>query len=176
VAASARALAQRLRERAAQVLEVARSGPAGGGPDWDALLLTLAIRPLTADERQRHLAAGPPIRAGALPNEVRRALDQVRASTDGELAAVDRDDPERDELARELARFVDRGVREHIAAIRPPAPTSSIFANAARTTARYQPTAAGVETLTCAVCGAARADEAVEVCQFCGTPLPRGGA
>lgn len=65
-------------------------------------------------------------------------------------------------LERALTRLTARRARR---------PLSAIFANAARTTARPDATPAGIETLRCRRCGAAREGEAVSSCQYCGASL-----
>ena len=165
------ALATRVDARVREVTGIAARSALGGGPEWDSVLQSLAISPLPLDARASYLASGMPMSRGALPIEVRRVLERVQADARRELSALANggaDDSACDELGATLRDLADREMRAYIQAIRPPAQTSSIFKNALASTPRYAATAAGVSTTKCSACGAARADLAVEVCQFCG--------
>jgi hypothetical protein len=168
-ARSAEQLSRALADRLEKLLQVARSSPVGGGPDWDALLDSLAVERLSPAERAQYLAESPPMHKGALPLEVRRGLEALER--EGRLASrqVSRDDPGLDALERELRDLVKRELRAYLAFVRPPAGVGRIFQNALATTARYAATTAHAGALRCEMCGAAREREAVTVCQYCGT-------
>ncbi len=172
VKAAVRELAERLAARAREVLRVAAASPPGGGGDWEELAASVAVPILSFEERVRYLGT-PPLQQGALPIEVRRVLERVRDLALDELAAVrdlDADDGG-DELEVVLRCFVESRMREYIQTIRPPQGAGGIFRNALATTPRYAVAEAGMSTLRCSMCGAARLDAKVEHCQFCGASL-----
>lgn len=160
-----RSLGRRLDARTREIHDVAAGCTAGGDSSWDALLSSLDVPALAAAERLEHLASGMPLRKGALPIEVRRAMDSVRASFAAEASRLSArvrasDDPDLDDAALDellnrvqtrLRGLVDAEVKRYVQAVRPPS-------------------GADIATVECAVCGVARVDGAtLESCTYCGT-------
>ncbi len=166
-------------EQAARVLEVASaSAPLGGSASaaWDALLREHGAAPLSPEERKKHLEEGPKRRGGAAPIEVRLALQAIHDRAYASWRAMDIDDEERS-LARRLSTFVEDGMRDYLARVAPPAPTTaSIFANARATTPNYMThggaVKAGMNQMKCTSCGAPRKTESdALLCVYCGGTL-----
>jgi hypothetical protein len=162
-----RAVFDGLRALAEELLDVARASPPGGGEAFFALLARWGIEPLSEAERRRALLSGLPF-AGALPIEVRRALEHLAREVHRSQVEVAQGSQARLVLELELAAFVEQALRTYLEMIGPPSRrTSHIFQNALRTTTRYEPTAASVSSTRCQVCSAARID-AASACGFCG--------
>ena len=104
----------------------------------------------------------------APPLELRAKLVEVERELQLESARVPRDDSALELLERRILTFVDGEIRAYLAWLKP---TAHIFQNALITTARYAHSRAGISTLRCRACGAARENQAVHSCQYCGTPL-----
>jgi hypothetical protein len=152
----------------------------GGDSRWFELLGELGIAPLAAHERERHLREGSPRRRGALPIEVRWAIESVEKRARAWLWEIDRAMPTEhgDECIRpiehELVGMVERTIRAHLAATAPAVTTSSIFANARNTTPSYAQMGkkAGLEEVTCRTCGAPRVSAGdLGRCTYCGGEL-----
>lgn len=93
--------------------------------------------------------------------DIRAALDDLIRQARARLPLVE---------AAAFESFITQELA-HLEQSARPRGLGGIFANARRTTAVHAPTAAGVETLRCSQCGAAREGEAVRVCQYCGAAL-----
>jgi hypothetical protein len=139
---------------------------------------------MSAEERARHRALGPPSKGGALPLEVRRALEAVVADGKVNARALDLSLRAEDSAAQQLVdrlehrlnHLVEVEMRAYLEAIRPVVnPTASIFANAARTaTGWLDPASAapGRKLTRCEVCRAPREDdERAKTCSYCGSSL-----
>jgi len=163
-----------------RVLEQGVASALGGDPAWDALLAELGVRALPPAERQRHLTEGSRRARGALPIEVRWAIETVEKLARGWLWEIDRAMPTDygDKYIRpiehRLLGLVDETVRAHLAQTAPPVTTASIFANARATTPNYASlgTKAGVETTKCKTCGGPRRHTGdLGPCDYCGAQL-----
>ena len=152
----------------------------GGDDRWFELLNELSITPLSAGERERHLREGPRRARGALPIEVRWAIETVEKRARGWLWELDRAMPTEygDECIRpiehKLIGMVEATVRAHLAATAAAVTTSSIFANARSTTPSYAHLGkeAGLEEVTCRTCGAPRVRAGdLGRCTYCGGEL-----
>src|ERR1035437_5934189 len=73
----ARGLAAWVDHWATQVLEVGSTCALGGDATWDAILQEHGVAPLPPAARQRHIKEGPRRSRGALPIEVRWAIEAV---------------------------------------------------------------------------------------------------
>ena len=157
-------------EQVARVLAVASASAPLGDPSWDALLREHGVAPLSHDERKQHFDQGPRRKGGAAPIEVRLVLESLRERARASWQAMSIDDEER-ALGRRLSNLVEDGMRDYLARVAPPAPTTaSIFANARATTANYGGAVkAGMGQMKCTTCGAPRRNDADGLaCVYCG--------
>ncbi len=154
------------------MLEVASASAPLGDAAWDGLLRELGVRPLSPEERQKHLTEGPKRRGGAAPIEVRLALKAIHDRAHDAWRKMDIDDEERS-VAQRLSSFVDQGMGEYLKRVAPAITTSSIFANARATTPSYGGgVQAGLNQMKCVSCGAPRkTDGDALVCVYCGGKL-----
>ena len=176
-----RGLASWIEEQSARVLEVGSTCALGGDAAWDAVLGELGVRPLSAEERRRHIVEGPKRSRGASPIEVRWAIDAIRERARTALRPMDlrSETAGENDLVRQIERrlysLIDEVTREHIQRVSPPAPTTaSIFANARATTPSYGGgVMPGLNQMKCTVCGAPRKTEDPNVgpCVYCGGTL-----
>ncbi|MDB4997398.1 MAG: hypothetical protein JWM74_4830, partial [Myxococcaceae bacterium] len=88
----------------AHVSRLAASCAVGGDAAWDATLHELGVTPLPADERRRHVTEGPRRTAGALPIEVRWAMEALESRTRTSLRSLDRDQGVPDEALAPIER------------------------------------------------------------------------
>jgi hypothetical protein len=160
------------------VSSAAASCVAGGDANWDAVLRELGVTALSAEERRHQLAGGPKRNAGALPIEVRWAMEAIEARARIDLRSLDRDQHVADEvlerIERSLVGMVDGVVREHLRLTTPAPTTSSIFANARASTPDYAKmgTLASMGTMKCTTCGSPRKREGdLKPCPYCGGVL-----
>ena len=171
----------------AWITDTASTSALGGDPAWDAVLSQLGIPPLSREERARHVAEGPKRLRGALPLEVRTAIGVVEERARAALRPLDfsANPPEEETVVRsieqKLMNLVEGTMKDMLARVSPPAPTtSSIFANAKATTPNYAAMGvkAGATQMKCTTCGAPRkpgADgaavndgAAIAPCAYCG--------
>lgn len=157
---------------AARVLETGSTCALGGDATWDALLAELGVRPLSPEERRRHVAEGPKRSRGALPVEVRWAITAVYERGRAAYRAMDMSD-ESERLERRLRGLVEEVTREHLARTSAAAPTTaSIFANARATTPSYGGgVKAGIGQMKCKACGGPRKTQELGPCVYCGGEL-----
>ncbi len=164
-------LRARHQARLEELLRAALAGRPQGDDRWDAVLLGLRLTPPAAEQRLALLQTSRTQLRGALPVEVRRALEVIRedafVALRGLKTAEDAEDRARFE--EELASFVDRALRDYIDQTRPVASVSGIFANARSTTVTYGDAKDQVKARRCQTCGAARPDGSdLRTCAFCG--------
>jgi len=152
----------------------------GGDSRWFELLGELSITPLAPAERERHLREGSKRARGALPIEVRWAIEVVEKRARGWLWEIDKAMPTEygDQYIRpiehKLVGMVEETVRAHLSATAPAVTTSSIFANAKSTTPSYAQMGkkAGIEEVSCRTCGAPRVRAGdLGRCTYCGGEL-----
>lgn len=165
-----------------RVRRAAASAPRGGDEAWRALLAELGVTALDEGERARHLAQGAPMHKGALPIELRWAMEaiveraapharRIDMSVETGDAATQRGV---DRLQARLSLLVQEELRAYLASVRPTVTTSSIFAAALATSPNYlaqDGAAAGVSTSSCTCCGAPRREAGRRSCEFCGSNL-----
>lgn len=165
-----RSLGRRLETRTREIQKAARGSAAGGDAAWDAVLSSLEIPAPSATERKESLARCMPLQAGALPIEVRRAMEAVHAEFSAEasrLAARVRasDDPDLDDAALDellagvlnrLQHLVDDEVKRYVQAVRPASPSGSEAASA----------------VACRICDTPREAGTLESCACCGFRFP----
>lgn len=174
----ARGLAAWVDHWATQVLEVGSTCTLGGDATWDAILREHGVSPLPPQERQRHIKEGPRRSRGALPIEVRWAIEAVYKRSREASRALDLrvETPEEqrivDGIERRLVNLVEETTHAHLQRVTPPAnTTASIFANARATTPNYSAmgAAAGLSQMKCKSCGAPRkSTEEIGACGYCG--------
>jgi len=164
-------------EQVARALEVGSACDPLGGPqatrEWDALMREHGVAPLTPDERKKHRDEGPKRRGGAPPIEVRLVVQSIHDRAHAAWHKMDIDDEER-RMSRRLSTLVEDAMRDYLARVAPPAPTTaSIFANARATTPNYGGSVnAGMNQMKCTSCGAPRkTDGDALVCVYCGGTL-----
>lgn len=190
--AALNAIERELDEHVAYVLRTATSAPAGGDGSWDAVLHHYNVA-LVAPEIRRSFAQSSGLARGAVPAEVRRALDTLvtwamsrvaqtvadpqhpaRRAAESRITSLPR------ERATQYLRAIDPSAAPDPFAATPPAPAvavSSIFANASATAgltpwANSQGTS--VNSLMCPSCGASQEVALHFTCRYCRAPL--GGA
>jgi hypothetical protein len=163
-----------------RVLEQGVASALGGDPAWDALLAELRVRPLAPAERQRHLTEGARRAKGALPIEVRWAIETIEKSARAWLWEIDKAMPTEygdthiRPIEHMLQGLVDETVRQHLAQTAAAATAASIFANARATTPNYSAmgTKAGIEETKCKTCGGPRRHTGnLGPCDYCGAQL-----
>jgi hypothetical protein len=164
-----------------RVLEQGVASALGGDPAWDALLAELGVTPLPPAERQRHLKEGARRSRGALPIEVRWAIERIEKSARAWLWEIDKAMPTEhgDQYIRpvehQLQGLVDETVRQHLAQTALVAnTTASIFANARASTPNYSAMGAkaGIEETKCKTCGGPRRHTGdLGPCDYCGAQL-----
>ena len=148
----------------------------GGDASWDALLAELGVPALPVDERRRHVQEGPKRVRGALPIEVRRAIEAIETRARAALRTLDHqgvDDAALEPIERSLVGLVDAILRDHLRATGPAITTASIFANAMATTpTAYAGVGPSLSTLKCTTCGGPRrAGGELAPCPYCGGSL-----
>lgn len=151
------------RRAIASIVNLALTCPAGGDARWDAMLGSLGVTPLPADERARHLREGPGQSRGALLLELRWALQ----------AAIEPLCEHMDEHWT-LRNAAEQAVRDYVASVKPKITTSSIFANAMAGIGTSPGRITGAaEALAdrCSCCGAPRQDRSSNTCRYCGETL-----
>ena len=165
------------------LLTAARSAPAGGGPAWEAALAHYGVAPETAAFRARALAEMR-VAQGALPVELRRALEAVAARAESELAwlrahapFIPGDAGYAPLLAR-IAHLAATETARYEAQLRPAAAgggrVGSLFANAKATSQKTPWADFKVEAsraLGCASCGATQQTVLDFTCSYCGASL-----
>jgi hypothetical protein len=164
-----------------RVLSAGTSCALGGDGRWFELLAELGVTPLPEGERERHLREGSKRARGALPIEVRWAIESVEKRARGWLWEIDKSMPTEygdayvRPIEQKLHGMVERTVRAHLAATAGAVvTTSSIFANARNTTPSYAQMGkkAGLEEVSCRTCGAPRARAGdLGRCTYCGGEL-----
>jgi len=172
---------ERLQTRVREVVGKALQSRVGEDPSWDGFLVGLGLKPLAAARRLELSSQGVPNLKGALPIEVRKALDAIRRQSERDLEPLveeltgpgtdDDGDAEGciDRLRRDLAELVDREMQEYLVKCRPKVTLSSIFANAQMTSVRLGDAAPDVKARKCTCCGAARPEGTdLRSCAFCG--------
>ncbi|MCZ6603279.1 MAG: hypothetical protein O6952_09755 [Planctomycetota bacterium] len=161
------ALRRGLHDRIDEVVQAAKASELGGGPAWDAVLRRLEVPPLSIDERTDLLRTGVPMKQGALPIEVRRAIqkvhddfsesfrvlsdeiDQLEDSpdldeSDSDLSEEDDEPEDSPDLSEGLARIskdlidvVNLAMKRYIDQVRPVANLGSVFANVMASTPKF---------------------------------------
>lgn len=161
-------------EQVARVLASASASAPLGDPAWDAVLRGYGVEPLSHVERKKHFDEGPKRRGGAPPIEVRLALESIHDRARAAWQSLDVSDEER-KMSHRLSTLVEDGMRDYLARVAAPAPTTaSIFANARATTPSYGGAVkAGMNQMKCTTCGAPRMrdDPNVGPCVYCGGRL-----
>ncbi len=172
--------------------QTAASSPAGGGPAWDALLRHYGVLAFGPEERSTSVRCMRLTR-GALPSEVRAALEGLRSWATRELERL-RADPSfaangaPAQLQQRLVSLVDLETQRYENAIGvapsqaraapapgPAAPSlASIFANAQQTSkevpwanVKYEQ----VGALTCVHCGGPQERPLDFMCKYCRRPI-----
>lgn len=79
-----------------------------------------------------------------------------------------------EDVERSLRGRVEREVAAYATELRPPMPRRGLFQNARLTTAQNPFAAAGVSTVKCESCGAARTDATPPTCSYCGALVRPG--
>ena len=116
----ARGLAAWVDHWATQVLEVGSTCALGGDATWDAILQEHGVAPLPPAERQRHIKEGPRRSRGALPIEVRWAIEAVYKRSREAARALDLrvETPEEqrivDGIERRLVNLVEETTHAHL--------------------------------------------------------------
>jgi hypothetical protein len=165
----------------------AAGAAAGGSPAWDGLLRHYGIAPFDPQERAM-IVQGMRMSRGAVPAEVRVALQGLQAWAQQQLAAFGQD-PSAGALRQRVAELVDRetSTYERMLGIAPPPPLvpeappapagpslASIFANAQQTS-KEVPWAGQkykqVVTLTCVHCGGPQEQPSDFMCRYCRRPI-----
>lgn len=164
------------------IQSAAWNAPAGGGPEWDALLRYYGVPPLDPSERQmivQHMR----IARGAVPAELRMVLSGLKAWIEAQLPSLGPSGARAQQMATDL---VDREMAAYERALGipplpplpPPTPAApslgSIFANA-HATAKEVPWAGqtykAVGSLTCVHCGGPQEQPQDFMCRYCRRPI-----
>ena len=170
----------------------AANAPAGGGPEWDALLRHYGIVPLGADERSMIVRAMRMSR-GAVSAEVRMAFVGLQAWARSEIARLRTSVPPHtlQHVESRIEALVDRETATYERSVGivapppaealapppagPPGPSlASIFANAEQTSKEVPwagMTYKSVATLTCTHCGGPQEQPADFICKYCRRPI-----
>ncbi len=163
-----------------RILDTGAGCALGGDARWNDLLTELGVTPLSPSERERHLREGPRRSRGALPIEVRWAIEAVDKRARSWLWDIDRamrtehGDRYIRPIEHKLYGMVEETIRAHLSATVVAVTTSSIFANARATTPSYAHLGkkAGLEEVKCKTCGAPRIRTGeLGPCAYCGGEL-----
>lgn len=164
--------------RVEELVRAALEWRPAGDDRWDALLSGLGLKPMSAEQRLRLFQSSRTQLRGALPVELRGALEVIREHSSRALRALDVADDEdaRARFERELEAFVDRELGAYIDRTRPTTTVSSIFANARSTTVTFGGAKDQLKARRCRTCGAARPEGTdLRRCAFCGQDLFKHG-
>lgn len=179
---SVHALDAAVTQHVTAIHRAASASPAGGGPEWDALLRHYGLAPLDRQERS-FIVSAMRLPRGAVPAEVRAAfaglarwahgeMDRLRSG--GQLAPP--------ELHQRIAELAERetAAYERALGLAPPSPSpgapslASIFANAQQTSKevpwanmKYN----AVANLTCVHCGGPQEQSDDFMCKYCRRPI-----
>jgi hypothetical protein len=170
-------LEDEIRRHQSAIASAAWQCPPGGNRAWDGVLAAYRVAPQAPADRVSE-AVGRKMTRGAVPTEVRRALESVAAWAQGELGA----------LAPALAHngrfmFAQQQVQglaleadRYESAVSPSQVPSvgSIFANAAATAGKAPWQSVKVPpsaVLVCVTCGAPQQKPLDFKCPYCGNPI-----
>lgn len=147
--------------------------------NWNSVLNNLNITPLTNEEKIHRLRNGIPNSKGALPIEVRWCLEKltnkyqiIANDFKSELNPKDLDwDSEEllEKLELKIQNLVETQIQIYISKSKPGLAISNIFANAQKTTTKFEKINSSIETKVCKCCGAPRVENSdLKFCSFCG--------
>jgi hypothetical protein len=162
---------------AATILSAADRCPPGGNREWDGLLALYRVTPQPAVDRVSEVM-GRRMTRGAVPTEVRRALESVASWARGELqqlAPLLPADPRLRAVEDRIARLGAEADRYESAAAPPAGPSvGSIFANATATAGQAPWQSVKVPASTVLVCGGCGAPQQTSLdfrCRYCASPM-----
>ena len=140
----------------------------GGDENWNRLLETYAVAPLSSGEKEMLLNSEMKISRGAFPIELRRVYEKIIDKHRAEASSSQK-------LTDALNSFsMESKVLEYYQKIKPFSGMSDIFKNAQTGTAKYSTgmQTAKHHTIKCKNCGAPRLEEMqYDSCLFCGSKL-----
>lgn len=162
-----RVFADEIRRRIRTTVAIAKKRPVEGSRAWNDHLQTMGLRAFTDDKIHELRRLGPASKTGALPIEVRQALQKVKDDADAKILEFEFDlegleqnedasagavRETLDRLKDELRNMVDTEVKNYVAVMR-----SSVDATGK----------AGA--LKCPTCGARQPqDDSPPTCAYCG--------
>lgn len=138
----------------------------GGDKNWDELLLSYGLEPLSDQEKQILLNSEMKIVKGAFPIELRRVYEKIikkyYSSTEPQIK-------------NSLSNFdMESKIKEYYQKIKPFSGMNDIFSNASSSLHKYSQgmQKAKHHTMKCKNCGAPRLEEMqYDNCLFCGSKL-----
>jgi hypothetical protein len=171
-------LEDEIRRHQNAIVSAAWQCPPGGNRAWDGLLQAYRVIPQAPADRVSE-AVGRQMTRGAIPTEVRRALESLAAWAEGELGALAPalGGNERFQFAQHQVRGLAQEADRYESAVSPSqaAPTvGSIFANAAATAGKAPWQSVKVPAsavLVCVTCGAPQQKPLDFKCPYCGNPI-----
>ena len=147
---------------------------------WDNYLKSLSITPLASEDRKQRYSLNETIHTGALPVELRNALDvhsnAIRQTMNTYKTEFGQQDWWNDRVEKPFLKVVDeipqQTLMEYIGAVR--LDSTTILKNAADVSYGYfdKTVQSNSKSHLCPTCRAARPSESdLTTCSFCGTPL-----
>jgi hypothetical protein len=140
----------------------------GGDENWNSLLNSYGLSPLSESDKKMLLDSEMKITRGAFPIELRRVYEKI-------IEKHKLNAPSSPLLSQALGNFnIDSKVIEYYQKIKPFSGLGDIFKNAATGTQKYS---SGLQkekqlTIKCKNCGAPRLEEMqYDTCLFCGSKL-----
>lgn len=170
-------LEDEIRRHQGAIVSAAWQCPPGGNRAWDGVLAAYRVAPQPPADRVSE-AVGRQMTRGAVPTEVRRALESVATWAQGELGvlAPTLAQNERFQFAQHQVHGLALEADRYESAVSPAQVPSvgSIFANAAATAGKAPWQSVKVPAsavLVCVTCGAPQQKPLDFRCPYCGNPI-----
>jgi hypothetical protein len=163
-----------------ECVTIARTVTHEESESWDSYLKNLSVTPITKEDRQERYTLNTSIQTGALPVELRRALEQhtasIRETMNNLKSEFGHHDWWIDRVEKPFLKVIDdipqQTLMEYIGAVR--LDSTTILKNAADVSYGYFDTTVqtGSKSHLCPTCRAARpAETDLTTCSFCGSSL-----
>lgn len=163
-----------------ECVALARTVKQDESESWDSYLKNLSVTPITKEDRKERYALNESIRTGALPVELRSALDRHSATILQTMNSLKNEFGHHewwsDRVEKPFLKVVDdmpqQTLMEYIGAVQ--LDSTTILKNAADVSYGYFDTTVqtGSKSHLCPTCRAARpAETDLTTCSFCGSPL-----
>ncbi len=176
------ALRKEFQSKIEECVTLARNVHPDENDAWDNYLKSLTITPMPMEERKQRFNLNSTIRTGALPIELRSAIEFLTNAIKQKLETYKNEFGHQDwwnaRVEKPFLMVVEdvqqKTLDEYIGAVRSDSASTTILQNAAEVSYGYFDTTvrSGSKSHQCPACRAARpADTDLTICSFCGTPL-----